>query len=223
MKTKKIIVLFVILAVIIIAGTVIFFVAFSKGGNGSSFKIDEDVLLGNEQFLYVSESGTEDMNISDVPAIFDPYDEYMAIWDISAADLDNDGSPEAVMSVFGVSGDTGGKLILHGMNGKIYGYKTDSSTLIDLKTDGTFSYSAPIAVNETGIAFIKEFSENGYTIENIARAAGDPETDLSTFYIENSDVTEEEYNAFVSEQNSKPNAEAYDLTEENIHKLSETV
>ena len=121
MKTKKIAVLSVIFAVIIILAVGIFFAVSAKTKNGSSFKIYQDVLLGNKQFLYVSENGTEEMSISDVPAIFDPYDEYMTIWDISAADLDSDDSPEAIMSVFGVSGDTGGKFILHGMNGKIYG------------------------------------------------------------------------------------------------------
>ncbi len=181
----------------------------------AAFGIYEDVLLGNKQFLYVSGNGTEAVNITDVPKIFDPDDEYMKIWDISSADLDNDSSPEAIMSVFGVSGDTGGKLILHGMNGEIYGYRTDSRTLIDLKTDGTFSYSAPIAVNETGIAFIKEFSENGYTTENIAYSDGE------TFYIENTPVTEEEYNTAISEQNGKLGAAVYDLTEENIRALSE--
>lgn len=75
--------------------------------------IIEAVLLGDAQFLYVSDGNTEAIGITDIPPLFDADDPYMKIWNFSVVDLDRDGEEEVILFVIGVAGDMGGKMILH--------------------------------------------------------------------------------------------------------------
>ena len=174
------------------------------------------MLLGDAQFVYVNSENTKTMNITDVPSIFDPDDSYMKIWNFSVVDLDGDGYYEVILFVVGVAGDTGGKIILHQIGNDIYGYVSDNRTLVDLKTDGTFSYSDPTGVIEGGIGAITDFSEQGYTLDKISYGTGTYEG-WNAFVVDHQPATEEEYFDAVAIQNKKPDAEWYDFTNENIN------
>lgn len=152
----------------------------------------EDILLGNAEFLYVSEGSSQPKTISDVPALFDPDDDYMKIWDFAVQDLDGDGSAEVVLSVQGISGDTGGSLILHQIGHRIYGYPARNREFFELKADGSYSYIDPTAVDEGGACSISGFTETGYTIEKVTYGSG-----------------------------HYPDAVWYEFTEENIKSLSD--
>ena len=180
----------------------------------------EAVLLGEAEFIYVNNGNIETMNITDVPAIFDPDDSYMKIWDFSVVDLDGDGEKEVILFVVGVAGDMGGKMILHQIGNEVYGYMSDNRTLVDLKTDGTFSYSDPTGVIEGGIGTIIDFSERGCTYDKISYGTGTYEG-WNTFVVDHQPAAEAEYFDAVSMQNEKPDAEWYDFTEENIHAIFE--
>ena len=174
------------------------------------------VLLGDAQFVYANSENTKTMNITDVPSIFDPDDSYMKIWDFSVVDLDGDGYYEVILFVEGVAGDTGGKIILHQIGNDIYGYVSDNRTLVDLKTDGTFSYSDPTGVIEGGIGTVTDFSERGYTLDKISYGSGTYEG-WNTFVVDHQPATEKEYFDAAAIQNEKPDAEWYDFTDENIN------
>lgn len=170
------------------------------------------VLLGDTQFLYVSDGNTEVMDITDVPSIFDPYDSDMKIWDFSVVDLDGDGEEEVILFVVGVAGDMGGRMIFHQIGDKIYGYKTNYRTLLELKTDGTFNFSDLSGLLEGGIGTISDFSEHGYTIDKITYATGTYEG-WDTFVVDHQPATEEEYIDAEAIQNEKPSVTWYDFTD----------
>ena len=70
-----------------------------------------------------------------------------------------------------------------------------------LKEDSTFCYSDPTGIKETGIAKISNFSKDGYSINKIAYTMNTTEANI--YNINNKSVSEEEYNSFMNEQNSK--------------------
>lgn len=175
----------------------------------------KDILLGDAPFLYVSEDAVESKSIHDVPALFDPYDDYIKIWDFAVQDLDGDGKAEVIFTVVGVSNDMGGHLILHQADGKVYGYPANFRTMADLKADGTFCYSDPTGAIESGICSISGFTETGITINKITYGQGTYEG-FDTFVVNQQSATEEEFGTAQNAQREKPDAEWYDFTTENI-------
>ncbi|MCM1046753.1 MAG: hypothetical protein NC417_14710 [Candidatus Gastranaerophilales bacterium] len=173
------------------------------------------VLLGETPFFYCVDGTVETFTIADVPALFDADDPFMKIWEFSVVDLDGDGEEEVILFVFGVAGDTGGRMIFHQIRDAVYGYITDSRTLVDLKTDGTYNYSDPTGMAESGIAAFLDFSETGYTVDKITYATGTYEG-WDAFWADRQSVTEEAYLEAVSLQEQKQNAEWYEFNDENI-------
>lgn len=178
-----------------------------------------DVLTGNADFLFIADGTAVSKTIEDVPALFDPDDEYMTIWNFALLDLDGDGAEEIVLSVSGVSGDTGGRLLLHRMDGRICGYRTDSRTLVNLKADGTGEYSDPTGVSEVGICSVSHFTHTGYTLHTIARATGDYRG-LTGFTVDGQPASEEAFMTALDEQGEKADAAWQEFTAENIGALS---
>lgn len=174
------------------------------------------VLLGDAQFIYVSDGKTKIIDITDIPMLFGADDASMKIWDFAVVDLDRDGEDEVILFVVGVAGDMGGKLILHQIDGKVYGYICDNRTLEELKTDGTFGFSDPTGVAEGGIGGIIDFSEFGYTMDKISYGSGTHEG-WDTFIVDHEPATEEEYFDAANKQSEKPDAEWYGFTNENIN------
>ena len=162
-----------------------------------------EILTGEGSFLYVSEGAALPRSISDVPSLFDPYDDYMKIWACAEQDLDGDGNSELILSVYGASGDMGGNLILHRIGNKVYGYAVDHRAMTNLKTDGTYSYSDPTGMAEAGICSMGSFSETGYTVHRISYACG-TQGQWDTFVVNQRPATEEEFLAAEEEQGKKP-------------------
>ncbi len=195
---------------------VIFIGIFWIFGNSKSKSADfYGVLQEKESFAFVSDNGTETITIEKVPDIFDPNDPYMKIWDFTSLDMDEDGECEIILSVFGVSADMGGQLILHRINNQIYGYKTDSMTLVNIKADGTGEYSDPTGVSETGVCKIDEFTADGYTIKKIFYGTGTYQG-LDTFVVDGHSAKEEEFLSEMENQNNKPDAVWHEFTTDNI-------
>ncbi len=213
MKFKKKTIFALTFAVIIVGiGAVVIF-AKAPIANVTDFG---DILRGEAPFFYVSEGTAASKHIVDVPALFDPYDTDMKIWNFAVEDLDGDGNPEVILSVFGAAGDMGGYLILHQMDGKIYGYPANNRTLMNLKEDGTYSYSDPTGVVEGGICSIADFTETGYTIDKITYGQGTYKG-WESFVVNHQTATEEEFLTSDAEQAKKPDAAWYDFTTENVN------
>ena len=207
MKIKKVSLVTLFAAVALVVGVTVAFATAPR-----TAKVDwKDVLGGNAQFLYVSKGTAEPKDISDVPALFDPYDEYMRIWEFAVLDLDGDGHTEVVLSVIGVAGDMGGSLILHRIGDRIYGYPVDFRALVDLKADGTYGYSDPTGMAEGGVCSIKGFTETGYTVDKITYGQG-TYAGWDTFVVDHQPATEEEFLAAEQTQQNKADAIWYDFT-----------
>lgn len=193
----------------------------SEEGGGSeadSKGIVKAVLLGEASFYCCSDGNVEAVAVTEVPALFDAEDPYMKIWEFAVVDLNGDGEEEVILSAFGAAGDMGGKVILHRIDDKVYGYITDSRTLVDLKTDGTYSYSDSTGVNEAGIATVTNFSETGYTADKITYATGTYEG-WNGFTVDHQTATEEAWLDAVSLQEQKQNTEWHEFNRENINTM----
>lgn len=214
MKRKTRIVLITALIALLIFACVGWGIRYSVEGEDTI----KAVLLGDTQFLYVSDGNIEAMVITDVPSLFDANDPLMKIWEFSVVDLNGDGEAEVILFVAGAAGDMSGKVILHQIGDEIYGYITDNRILVDLKTDGTYAYSDPTGLTEVGIAAMINFSETNYMVDKISCATGTYEG-WDTFVVDHQAATEEEYLDVVSRQEKKQNAEWYDFTHENINAI----
>ncbi|MDP4178525.1 MAG: hypothetical protein Q8900_09330 [Bacillota bacterium] len=127
-------------------------------------------------------------------------------------DLDGDGVPEVVVKL------TKNNLyeVLHYFNGKIYGYTFDVFQLGSIKIDGTFSY---FGVGGHNVFRKLRFQEGacitdsiGYVkITNINYQEDDEE-----YFIDNKQVTQDEYDPFENKQNAKKEITWYDFTDDNI-------
>ena len=91
--------------------------------------------------------------------------------------------------------------------------------LLDLKADGTFSFSSGAADNGYGSA---RFSPAG--AESVSLAYSESDTDARgnaaiTYFIDNQPVSEQAYQRAIAAQEKKTNAEWYDTTDSNIQAL----
>ncbi len=199
-------------AVLAIALAMMFF---TSPAGSIDIKIDsavEKVLFEKETFEYYNGENFESLTLEKVPVLFDNNDLTVKIQGITSVNLDRTGKNEVVLSVFGTAGDTGGRLILHSINHKVYGYKTDSRMLVDLKTDGSYSYFDPTGANEGGTELINSFTETGFVTEKIATATGD-NTGFDSFTVNGGHATEKEYLEAVEKQTQKENATWYNWGE----------
>lgn len=205
------------LPVLPLAGLVIIVIAAALAACSKAESVSLDQILeGEAEFLFVSDGTAEPKTMEDVPALFDPDNAYdTKIWDFAALDLDGDGQNEVILSVSGVAGDMGGKLILHQIEDQIYGYQTDSRTLTSLKADGTGSYSDPTGTAEIGICTVSSFTTTGYTLKKISYGIGTYQG-LTEFVVNEQPATESEYLSAIEQQEKKTDAVWHEFTSENI-------
>jgi len=190
----------------------------STGNTG--YDIFKSVLSGKEQFCYVDEGNKKMVSVDDVPSLFTPGDSYTKIWRYAFCDLDFDGVEEAILEIYGVAGDSGGKLILHRMNDEIYGYRTNYRTLLNLKDDGTYQYSAWVLTDE-GYARITSFSEDGFAEDKFSYAKGDYEG-ADTFVVQHESATEGAFLEESKKQKSKIDESWFEYTREFFEELNPT-
>ena len=181
------------------------------------------VLLGRSQFILREPyaDGERHANIADVPAVFDPYDTYMKLWNFAVVDLDGDGADEVLVYACGVAGDMGGYLLLHQEAGNIYGMAFNSTIsghicFLELKTDGTFKYLDPTGTDWMSITRVG-FRSTGYVIDDLASASASDHGDFDSFLVNHQEATKAEFEAVLAAQDAKPDAVWYDFTEENIY------
>ena len=174
-----------------------------------------DVLLGNTSFLYWPE-GTETPEskaISQVPALFSPNSDYAGLYQFAVLDLDGDGADEVVLQISDVANDMGGYLVLRQAGGTIYGYPSGWRTFWNLKSDGTFTYSAP-AGNEDGTASVR-FTGTGMELDKHICGQGN-QFDFDTFLVDGASVSQNVYENAWEDQNQKQDAVWLPWNEDNI-------
>ena len=178
-----------------------------------------DVLLGSAPLLWYSGDGSSQpvsLLVPEVVALFSPGDPYAQASEFTVLDLDGDGEREVVVRIIAAAGDMGGFLILRQQAGGVCGFPASSLTLMDLKEDGSFTYSSS-AGTEDGVAFIR-FGDAGYTLDKVVCCQGE-HYEYDTFLMGGEPISQEEYLAALSSQNQKPDAVWYVLSEEMVRRF----
>lgn len=131
-------------------------------------------------------------------------------------DLDGDDVQEIVLWLQAGENDSFGFEILRQQGGQIYGYALVYRAFMDLKKDGTFSFSSGAA--DSGFGSIS-FTDKSYKIHEIARSesAYDANDELTVSYFVNGQAaTEAEFMSAVEKQAGKESILWYDFNDENI-------
>jgi len=136
----------------------------------------------------------------------------------SIIDMDNDGVPEVVLWLSVNDVDYWGAVVLYYRDGIIYGHTLYIKQLLELKADGTFSYSGGTYNNGFGTA---DFSYDTWKVERIAfcESTADPANNQSLlllYYINNESVTRDEFDAAIIKQSEKPDAKWHEFTDDNV-------
>ena len=158
------------------------------------------ILLGNGQFIS-TEFPNKQLSLETIgEAVTDDDSVTVKATQFTIIDLDNDGENEVVLWIQ-INGIVDyGFEILHYQDGEVYGYTLPYRSFMSVKADGTFTFSDSAA--DSGIGRLR-FSTDGYMIENIIDEA----------------YLEEEKNAAMSKQETKTDAEWYELSAENINAI----
>lgn len=132
------------------------------------------------------------------------------------ADLDGDGMPEVILRLQVNEDPYFGFEILRQHGGQIYGYTMAYRALMDLKQDGTFSFSG--GANDSGFGSLS-FTDQGYTVHEIAysQSGYDAGNELTVSYtVGGQAASQEEYQAAVQAQAEKESVSWHDFTDENL-------
>lgn len=152
----------------------------------------------------------------DIPGLFSTDDPYAKVWNFAIVDLNGDGWDEVVLDVSGVSGSSGGSLVLYQIWGGISGFTSNWRTFWDLKTDGTFRWSDPTGqINGYGV--YRDLASGG--MEELSSMTGNWGEPDATFSIGGESVTQAEYWEYCARQDEKPDVEWHEFTRENIEAL----
>lgn len=178
----------------------------------------QSVLRGNTPFF--STDIAQSLNINELNrAVSDDNSVITKAIKFAVVDLDNDGTPEVVLWLKVNENDIFGFEILRQQGGQIYGYTLTYRSFMDLKQDGTFSFSSGATDNGFGTI---AFSDRDYTISEVAysQSAYDANNELTISYFINGQVaSENEYLSATQQQNGKQPVSWFDFTSENIASL----
>lgn len=135
----------------------------------------------------------------------------------SLVDLDQNGSPEVVLWVYG---DTG-FLVLHERDGAVYGNLLFWRQFSNVKEDGTFSFDGEWSYNGYAtISFSNKNGQDGYTVTVTTHRVSNDEPDNGlvnySYYVGQQSVTPEEWAAADEQESKKPDAVWFDFTEQNV-------
>ena len=132
-----------------------------------------------------------------------------SIVQFAVVDLDQDGSPEVILS----ESNSLGFEILKDISGTVYGYNFTYRSFTQLKTDGTFSFSS--GANDSGFGTmsctVAACSINQITYsESIPTSRDGAET--VSYYVNQNTATQDQFNAAMASEQAKPDVTWYDFT-----------
>ncbi len=131
------------------------------------------------------------------------------------ADVDNDGRAEVVIALALGQDEYYGYLVLDERSGAVYGYEIWYRAMLELKADGTFSFSSGAADN--GFGYFEFGDEARQTIRvTYSEPAGE---DSVRYYHDGKPITQERYEQLRNQQDEKTAAAWHAFTDENIENL----
>lgn len=134
-------------------------------------------------------------------------------------DLDRDDIPEIVLWLSANSNDYFGFEVLHYQDREVYGYTLWYRSFMDLKEDGTFSFSS--SASESGYGTIT-FTKDGYSIDKITYSELNIDSDNNeaiSYFVNKTSASYEEYRSAITDQSKKLDVLWYNLTDENMEKF----
>ena len=136
---------------------------------------------------------------------------------LAVLDLDGDGQMEAVIKEYtrGVEYTELGSLVLDVQQNTVYAYELSLRAMIELKADGTFTYSSGAADN--GIASLKPEGDS-VPYQILAESSTDSAGGIS-YTVNGLTVSGTDYSAALDQQTQKPEAVWYEWNETNFNLL----
>ncbi|ANW97672.1 hypothetical protein CSTERTH_00815 [Thermoclostridium stercorarium subsp. thermolacticum DSM 2910] len=134
-------------------------------------------------------------------------------------DLDKDDMPEVILRLTVNGDDYFGSEVLKYQDGEVYGYTLWYRAFMDLKEDGTFSFSG--GASDWGCGTIS-FTKEGYNVDGITYCESEITSDNNEtvfYYVNGEKASYEEFQSAIDEQGKKTDVTWYDLTDENIKNL----
>lgn len=190
-------------------------VSVQPSDNTSIMETYKAVLQGKTEFFSVN--ANKNLNISQLnQSVSDDSSVTAKATKFAIVDLDNDGSPEVILWLTVNNDDYYGFEVLRYQNGAVYGYTLWYRAFMNLKADGTFSFSSGAADNGFGTV---KFTENTYSIDKItySESSYDSDNNMSvSYFVDHESATEDEFLAAVNQQSEKADATWYDFTDDNI-------
>ena len=178
----------------------------------------QSVLQNKTQFFSVD--ANKDLNISQLNLVVSEDSSVKSkATKFAIVDLDNDGIPEVILWLAVNNNDDFGFEVLRHQDGVVYGYTLSYRSFMDLKEDGTFSFSSGAA--DFGFGTL-EFKEKVYTVDMISYSESSYDSNnnqIISYFVNHESATEEEFLSAFNTQSEKTGATWYDFTDENIDKL----
>lgn len=137
----------------------------------------------------------------------------------AVVDLDKDNVPEVILSLAVNNDDYFGFEVLRYQDGVVNGYTLWYRSFMELKDDGTFSYSGGAADHGFGTIM---FTKDGYTINEITYSEsgiGTGNNETVSYFVNRESASQEDFLSAVRKQDEKPGVIWYDFTDDNIETL----
>jgi beta-lactamase regulating signal transducer with metallopeptidase domain len=134
-------------------------------------------------------------------------------------DLDNDGNPEVILWLSVNNDDYYGFEVLRYQNGAVYGYTLWYRSFMDLKANGTFSFSSGAA--DSGFGTVK-FTESAYSIDKItySESSYDSNNNMSvSYFVDHESATEDAFLSAVNRQSEAADATWYEYADDTIEAM----
>lgn len=178
-----------------------------------SMEAYKEVLQNKAEFF--STDNKKNVYLNDFLTNKEIYGTTFELTHFTVLDMDGDKIPEVILELT-VGNYVEFYEILHYMNGEVYGYIRVLRGLMQLKTDGTFTYSSGAA--DTGIGKLRFESNASLTdiILGYTESSYNNDSTTISYFINDKPVTEESYKAFLEEQDEKKDAVWYEFSQKNI-------
>ena len=177
----------------------------------------KSILLGNRDFL-CTDLANKRLTIEELgQAVTDDGSITVSAAKFAVIDLDGDGEDETVLWLQINDSTDYGFEVLHRQDGEIYGYTLQYRAFMDLKTDGTFTFSSGAA--DSGIGkMIFSGTEYSITEQACSQSKYDPEKEWSIQYFVNGEpCSEDAFHDVVNSQEQKTDVKWYELSDDNIN------
>jgi uncharacterized protein YgiM (DUF1202 family) len=187
----------------------------SQGSSGDAIRAYKSVLQNQTAFF----SAEDDQNMY-LDQLADAFAEEsgapMVFTKFAVVDLDHERIPEVILweTVAGVN-DYGFE-VLHYEDGVVYGHAFGYRSLMELKKDGTFSFSS--GAGDNGFGTVK-FLKDEVTIDELTYCQSNDDSNGISYFVNHLPAAKNEFDSAMNKQQGKQNAAWYGITDANVQAM----